>query len=129
EWIDHGILQKTTEGPDAGRPFYAYGGDFGETVHDGNFIADGLVFPDRTPSPGLVEYKAVIAPVGMQLEHTPNRLTLRIRNGFDFLDTSVLAFDWRLAADEVPLADGILDLPPVPARTTHEVVLDDLLAD
>jgi len=127
EWIDHGLLQKTTEGPNAGRPFYAYGGDFGEVVHDGNFIADGLVFPDRTPSPGLVEYRAVIAPVRMRLEHAPNRLTLRVRNDFDFLDTSLLAFDWRLEADGVPLTDGVLALPPVPARTSHEVVLDEVL--
>ncbi|UXY24204.1 DUF4981 domain-containing protein [Streptomyces cynarae] len=125
EWIDHGILRKTTQGPNAGRPFYAYGGDFGEVVHDGNFIADGLVFPDRSPSPGLVEYKAVIAPVRMRLEHASNRLTLLIRNDFDFLDTSLLAFDWRMEADGVPLADGVLDLPPLPARTSHEVVLDE----
>ena len=39
--------------------FFAYGGDFGEPLHDGNFVADGLLFPDRTPSPGLLEYKKV----------------------------------------------------------------------
>ena len=42
---------------------FAYGGDFGEPLHDGNFVADGLVLPDRTPSPGLLELKAVFAPV------------------------------------------------------------------
>ena len=42
---------------------FAYGGDFGEQLHDGNFVADGLLFPDRTPSPGLLEYKKVIEPV------------------------------------------------------------------
>ncbi|GAB3895054.1 hypothetical protein GCM10029964_074390 [Kibdelosporangium lantanae] len=47
EWIDHGIRQVD----DRGREFYAYGGDFGETIHDGSFVIDGLVFPDRTPSP------------------------------------------------------------------------------
>ncbi|MDF3142977.1 MULTISPECIES: glycoside hydrolase family 2 TIM barrel-domain containing protein [unclassified Streptomyces] len=125
EWIDHGILQKTAEGPNAGRPFYAYGGDFGEVVHDGNFIADGLVLPDRTPSPGLVEYKAVIAPVRMRLERVSDRLALRIRNDFDFLDTSCLAFDWRLEVDGVLVADGVLDLPPIAARTSHEVSLDE----
>ncbi|WP_055523961.1 glycoside hydrolase family 2 TIM barrel-domain containing protein [Streptomyces graminilatus] len=128
EWIDHGILQRTTEGPNTGRPFYAYGGDFGEVVHDGNFIADGLVFPDRTPSPGLVEYKAVIAPVRLRLEHGTNRPALRIRNDFDFVDTALLSFDWRLEAEGVPLADGVLDLPPIPARTSHEVTLDEVVA-
>ena len=56
EWIDHGIRRRTPDG----REFFAYGGDFDEVVHDGNFVADGLVFPDRTPSPGLAEYKKVI---------------------------------------------------------------------
>ncbi|WP_302186114.1 glycoside hydrolase family 2 TIM barrel-domain containing protein, partial [Streptomyces sp. AC550_RSS872] len=55
EWIDHGIKH-----PELG---YAYGGDFGEELHDGNFVCDGLIFPDRRPSPGLVEYKKVIEPV------------------------------------------------------------------
>ena len=45
------------------REFFAYGGDFGEPLHDGNFVADGLLFPDRTPSPGLLEFKKVIEPV------------------------------------------------------------------
>ncbi|MGH3205672.1 MAG: glycoside hydrolase family 2 TIM barrel-domain containing protein, partial [Streptosporangiaceae bacterium] len=43
EWIDHGIARTA----DDGTPYYAYGGDFGEEVHDGNFVIDGLVFPDR----------------------------------------------------------------------------------
>lgn len=47
EWIDHGLRQRTR----AGVEFFAYGGDFGEELHDGNFVCDGLVFPDRTPSP------------------------------------------------------------------------------
>ena len=54
EWIDHGIWNGS---------FYAYGGDFGEPLHDGNFVADGLLFPDRTPSPGLLELKKVVEPV------------------------------------------------------------------
>ena len=59
EWIDHGLRQRL---PDGGERF-AYGGDFGEPLHDGNFVADGLLFPDRTPSPGLLEFKKVIEPV------------------------------------------------------------------
>lgn len=47
EWIDHGLRRRTADGT----AYYAYGGDFGEEVHDGNFVCDGLVFPDRTPSP------------------------------------------------------------------------------
>ncbi|MFJ8467813.1 beta-galactosidase domain 4-containing protein [Streptomyces swartbergensis] len=53
------------------------------------------------------------------------RLALRIRNDFDFLDTSCLAFDWRLEVDGALVADGVLDLPPIAARTSHEVSLDE----
>ncbi|UNO44362.1 DUF4981 domain-containing protein [Streptomyces sp. MST-110588] len=62
EWIDHGLLRRTA----GGELFHAYGGDFGEELHDGNFVCDGLVFPDRTPSPGLTEYKKVIEPVRIE---------------------------------------------------------------
>ena len=58
EFIDHG-LRTTIDG----REVYAYGGDFGETIHDGNFVCDGLLFPDRTPSPGMHEYIKVIEPL------------------------------------------------------------------
>jgi beta-galactosidase len=61
EFIDHG-LRTTIDG----REVYAYGGDFGETIHDGNFVCDGLLFPDRTPSPGLIEYKKVLEPVWVE---------------------------------------------------------------
>nr|WP_329817908.1 sugar-binding domain-containing protein [Streptomyces sp. JV185] len=29
-----------------------YGGDFGEELHYASFVCDGLLLPDRTPSPG-----------------------------------------------------------------------------
>ncbi len=49
-----------------GVEYFAYGGDFGDMPNDGNFICDGLVFPDRKPSPGLIEYKKVIEPVQVE---------------------------------------------------------------
>ncbi|MDQ1485097.1 MAG: beta-galactosidase, partial [Actinomycetota bacterium] len=80
EWIDHGLRQRDEHG----RMRFAYGGDFGEPLHDGNFVADGLVFPDRTPSPGLLDFAAVIAQVRFSAEGEQLRLT----NWFDFRDLS-----------------------------------------
>jgi len=60
EWCDHAIYVGVTAD---GKKKYAYGGDFGEFPHDGNFCVDGLVFPDRTVGTGLIEYKNVIRPV------------------------------------------------------------------
>jgi beta-galactosidase len=55
EWIDHGLRHPELE--------YAYGGDYGERLHDGNFVIDGLLMPDRTPSPGLLDVKKVYEPI------------------------------------------------------------------
>jgi beta-galactosidase len=55
EWIDHGLRHPSFE--------YAYGGDYGEPIHDGNFVVDGLLFPDRTPSPGMLDLKKAYEPV------------------------------------------------------------------
>ncbi|MFJ2633349.1 glycoside hydrolase family 2 TIM barrel-domain containing protein [Streptomyces sp. NPDC087422] len=88
EWIDHGLRQRTSDGTS----YFAYGGDFGEEMHDGNFVCDGLVFPDRTPSPGLTEYKKVVEPV--RIEGDAERGTVTVTNLHDFTDLSYLAFRW-----------------------------------
>jgi len=79
EWIDHGLRQRD----EVGRQRFAYGGDFGEDVHDGNFVADGLVFPDRTPSPGLLDYAAVVAPARFGVEEAPDGARLRLTNRYN----------------------------------------------
>jgi len=70
EWRDHGIRTRDAQG----REFFGYGGDFGEVVHDGNFVMDGLVLPDSTPTPGLWEFKQVWAPVRLAVTEVPGRV-------------------------------------------------------
>jgi beta-galactosidase len=107
EWIDHGLRAHTPDGAE----LFAYGGDFGEPLHDGNFVADGLVFPDRTPSPGLHELKKVVEPVRIAPDPAGG---IRVANLYDFLDLSHLAFDWRLEEEEeVEVASGPLPVPPL----------------
>ncbi|WP_460796920.1 glycoside hydrolase family 2 TIM barrel-domain containing protein [Microbacterium sp. GXF0217] len=79
EWIEHGIA---VDDPD-GTTRILYGGDFGEVVHDGNFVIDGLVDAERNPRPGLLHYAAVIAPVTIDV--STDRRTARIGNRFDVL--------------------------------------------
>ncbi|MFC1440635.1 glycoside hydrolase family 2 TIM barrel-domain containing protein [Streptacidiphilus sp. N1-10] len=120
EWIDHGIPQRTPDGT----PYYAYGGDFGEPLHDGNFIADGLLFPDRTPSPGLVEFRKVVAPVRIGGTAAGDGAGgLRIDNLHDFRSLEHLAFDWTVEEEGVPVARGTLTVPEVPAGTGVELPL------
>ncbi|WP_062213601.1 glycoside hydrolase family 2 TIM barrel-domain containing protein [Streptomyces sp. NBRC 109706] len=114
EWIDHGLATRT----DDGRTYFGYGGDFGEEVHDGNFVCDGLLFPDRTPSPGLLEYKKVIEPVLIAGNAAGGTVT--IRNGHDFADLGHLAFTWSYAVEGREIAHGELDVPPLaPGESTE----------
>lgn len=101
EWIDHGVKHAELG--------YAYGGDFGEELHDGNFVCDGLVFPDRTPSPGLIEYKKVIEPV--HIEGDGANGIVRITNKQDFADLSALAFEWSCQVDGETVESGALAVP------------------
>lgn len=108
EWMDQGIRQRDADG----REFFAYGGDFDEPVHDGAFIADGLLFADRTPSPGLVEYAAVIAPLGIRIGTTD----IVVSNSHDHIDSSGYRFEWQIEIDGTIVDRGDLEVPTVPAR-------------
>ena len=115
EWIDHGLRTRDARG----REFFGYGGDFGEELHDGNFVADGLLFPDRTPSPGLHEFAKVIEPV--RITGTPDG-RLRVANLHEVLDLGHLRFTWTVEEDGVEVEAGELAVPPVEAG--HSVELD-----
>ncbi|WP_432176564.1 glycoside hydrolase family 2 TIM barrel-domain containing protein [Streptomyces sp. Tue6028] len=119
EWIDHGIKDE--------RYGFAYGGDFGEELHDGNFVCDGLLFPDRTPSPGLVEYKKVLEPV--RIEGDGPAGTVRVTNAHDFADLSGLAFEWSFQVDGVSVESGALSVPTLGPGDSADVKLPPPSAD
>jgi beta-galactosidase len=116
EWIDHGIRTKTAEGTE----FFAYGGDFGEELHDGNFVCDGLVFPDRTPSPGLIEFKKVIEPI--RIAEGPDG-SVRITNKHDFADLAYVRWQWSYHVEGTLAGSGDLEVPPLVAGEEAEVPL------
>jgi beta-galactosidase/evolved beta-galactosidase subunit alpha len=118
EWLDHG-LRKTT--PD-GRQFFAYGGDFGEDPNDGNFVCDGLLLPDRTPTPGLLELKKVLEPVEVEA-HDLVRGTVVIRNRQDFLDLSHMTLAWEIDEEGAVVDSGVLALPHVRPGDAAEVTV------
>jgi beta-galactosidase len=104
EWIDHGIARRDAHGT----PFHAYGGDFDEELHDGTFIADGLLLPDRTPSPGLIELAAAYAPLRIRpVADRPG--TLEVRNRYAFTSTDGLRLEWTLVGDDGVVARGDLE--------------------
>ena len=114
QWIDHGLLKYT----DDQKPFWAYGGDYGEEYHDGNFIIDGLVFPDRTPSPSLIEYKKVMQPIRFNLD---DRGELHVSNVQDFADLSAYNFDWVLETRGKTVDRGSLVVPRTEAGSTSSI--------
>lgn len=119
EWRDHGLLTRTADGT----PFYGYGGDFGEGVHDGAFVVDGMVLSDSTPSPGLAEFAAVAAPI--RFDFLPDGQWLTIENHRHDADTSDLQISWRVEQDGVEISNGNLDCDPIAAG--DEIVINLLI--
>jgi len=117
EWIDHGVKH-----PELG---YAYGGDFGEELHDGNFVCDGLIFPNRQPSPGLLEFKKVIEPVAIEGADT----AVRVTNKQDFADLSAFAFEWSYQVDGESVESGSLSVPALAPGESADVKLPEPPAD
>lgn len=95
--------------------WYAYGGDYGEMPSDGIFCANGLVSADRTPHPGLVEYKKILQPVAVQLIDA-EKGEVEIENRNSFVSLTSLNCKWNLSADSVSLQEGDLtglDIAPL----------------
>ncbi len=108
EWVDHGIRRRTADG----REYFAYGGDYGDVPNDGNFVCDGLIFPDRVPSPGLLEYKKVIEPVKVEKEGDQ----FRVINRYDFINLDHLQLNWSVEVAGQSVQSGTARLPSIPAR-------------
>ncbi|MFF1633294.1 glycoside hydrolase family 2 TIM barrel-domain containing protein [Leifsonia sp. NPDC058248] len=120
EWRDHGLRTTTSDGV----PFFAYGGDFGEVVHDGNFVMDGMLLSDDVPTPGLHEYKAVAQPI----RFTFGDDTVELSNLRHSADASDLRFRWRVEHDGVVAETGELAVPPLAAGGTASVALPRVAA-
>jgi beta-galactosidase len=122
EWCDHGIAVGTGK---AGKVRYAYGGDFGEAIHDGNFCIDGLTYPDRTPHTGLLELKNVYRPIRVTLiDKQTGRFRfenlLSFTRAEEFVDCR---YELTANGEVLKLDDIKLHLPPL---GTQEIVLPQL---
>ncbi|MCG3177961.1 MAG: Beta-galactosidase [Phycisphaerae bacterium] len=119
EWIDHGLLKTDA----AGRQYWAYGGDFGEKIHDGDFCCDGMVWPDRTPHPAMIEARYLQQPVAVAARDLRRGL-LTVTNRHDFLDLSHLAGRWEVTVDGRVVQKGRLPRLRTPAGESEEVKLN-----
>ena len=123
EFIDHSFVI----GDDIyAKPQYTYGGDFGDFPHDGNFCVDGLVYPDRTPHTGLMEYKQVIKPFAVT-GFDPTQGEVKILNRRYFTDLSDMDFHWVIEQNGEAVASGSALLPLLPQEEGTLVIPTDAI--
>jgi beta-galactosidase len=120
DWVDQGLAATTRDG----RPFWAYGGDYGAPgiPSDRNFLANGLVQPDRRPNPHYHEVRKVYQPVTVRLVDTA-RARIRLVNRYDFRPLDHLALRWTLTADADTVHRGERRAPAVAPHDSTEIVL------
>ena len=106
EWCDHAIDQGKAGD---GRTIYSYGGDHGEDIHDGNFCVDGLVYPDRSPSTGLLEYKNVYRPIRVET-FDEEKMQIIFHNYLEFTNTKdAVAVKYEVSCDGKVVEQGALE--------------------
>ena len=124
EWCDHAFYMGTTTD---GRRKYFYGGDYGEFPHDGNFCMDGLVYPDRTPHTGLIEFKNVMRPARISaVDLTKGRF--EVWNLYDFhnlADTVEIRYTLRRNGQEVASGRVPQELVNIAPHARVEITLDE----
>ena len=103
EWIDHGIKRVSPDG----KPYWCYGGDFGDTPNDINFCTDGIVWPDRTPHPGLYEFKYLARPVKIKMLDSDS-VRIEVVNCRNFTTLEDVELEWELAVDGKAVSGGRL---------------------
>ncbi len=121
EWCDHAIAHGTDS---SGRTKYYYGGDHDEEIHDGNFCMDGLVYPDRRPHTGLLEYKNVYRPARV-VSYNQETGELVLHNYMDFDDLGDYAdISYELTHDGVCIQKGKLSNFSVKPHEDGKTVLN-----
>ena len=119
EWCDHAIAHGKTKN---GKTMYYYGGDHGENIHDGNFCMDGLVYPDRRPHTGLLEYKNVYRPARV-VSYDQESGELKLHNYMDFDDLKdYVEITYEVTQDGLTIQKG--KLPAFSVKPHSDAVTD-----
>jgi beta-galactosidase len=105
DWVDQGLLKIDEQG----RKYWGYGGDFGDTINDMDFCINGLIFPDRTVHPPMMEVRKLFQPVRMKAVDLQNG-SVEISNWHDFSTLEHLRGTWELALDGEIIQSGELPL-------------------
>lgn len=118
EWFDHGIESFI----ESGEKYYRYGGDFGDDPSNKDFCIDGLIMPDRTPSPGLYEYKKVIEPITTTAVDIQKGI-INLLSRYDFANLDRFNLVYKVMEDDVILQTGFMAVPSIEARANKDITL------
>jgi beta-galactosidase len=116
EFWDHGIEQTMSDGSKRS----AYGGDFGETRHDGNFVCDGMVFPDRSPKPAMHEMKAIASPVVISTTKASSG-SFTVTNRQYFKDLADFEAFWSINRNGEVIDSGKVVLPKIAPQKSAKI--------
>ena len=119
DWVDQGIRKKGSNG----KEFWAYGGDFGDKPNDDNFNTNGLVLPDRTIHPGLLEVKKSYSSIKVDPVDLVNG-KVRIRNKYNFLNLGFVQGSWTLEENGKKIQSGDVAVGDLQPGMTKDVTLD-----
>ena len=117
EWIDHGIKQTDEHG----KTYWAYGGDFGEKIHDAEFVCDGLIGPDREPHPAMAECHKLQQQVAFAFNEKSGLLT--VTSKADFVDLGWLRFDYQLQTNGKTTGKGLLRVGPLKPGKSRSILI------
>ena len=125
DWVDQGLLEKDADG----RIYFAYGGDYGDAPHDANFNINGMIQPDRTPHPAMVEFRKIAQPVNFSLnlpseDSASYRVLIESQRYFTTLDN--LEGKWELKIGGFVVEEGTFMLPKIQPQGSIEINIPQL---
>lgn len=121
DWVDQG-LEKVDE---QGKKYWAYGGDFGDTINDRQFCINGLVSPDRTPHPSVIEAKKAQQFIQFKLIET-EPLTIQMQSEYLFETIKEQCLVWQLTEDGVVIESGEFEVEIAPEGYQLTTLLKEL---
>lgn len=122
DWIDQSMYNYTKDG----RRYLAYGGDFGDTPNDGQFVMNGILFGDETPKPQYYEVKKVYQYIGTTWADKDKGILDIFNKNYYTDDLSGYNATWRLTADGKTVRQGTIDLGSVAPRAHKRVTIKGL---
>jgi beta-galactosidase/beta-glucuronidase len=118
DWVDQGLVKHTPEG----QPYFAYGGDFGDSPNDKDFCLNGLVFPDRNPKPALAEVKKVQQYVKLN-NFNPGSGTIAIANTYSFINLNKFYLEWEISENGIAIKQGTFEMPSIMAGNSKNITI------